>query len=121
MIVTIPVDGKVMDAKINRSFGRAPYFLVYDTEKRTGSFLENAAAMSRGGAGIQASQFVIDQNTDTVIVPMLGKNAADVLKSSGIKLYMASGQSIQDNINNFISGKLSTLTEIHAGFHKHGG
>jgi predicted Fe-Mo cluster-binding NifX family protein len=88
MIVTIPVDGKVMDAKINRSFGRAPYFLVYDTEKQTGSFLENAA---------------------------------DVLKSSGIKLYMASSQSIQDNINNFISGKLSTLTEIHAGFNKHGG
>jgi predicted Fe-Mo cluster-binding NifX family protein len=121
MIVTIPVDGKVMDAKINRSFGRAPYFLVYDTEKQTGSFLENAAAMARGGAGIQASQFVIDQNTDAVIVPMLGKNAADVLKSSGIKLYMASSQSIQDNINNFISGKLSTLTEIHEGFHKHGG
>jgi len=120
MIVTMPVDGKAMSACINKSFGRTPYFLVYNTETQNKEFIENAAAKSQGGAGIQASQFVVDQKTEAVIVPMLGKNAADVLKGSGLKLYVASGCSIQDNIQALIDGKLETLTQIHAGFHNHG-
>jgi len=120
MIVTIPVDGKSMSACINKSFGRTPYFLVYNTETQHKEFIDNAAAMSQGGAGIQASQFVVDQKTEVVIVPALGKNAADVLKGSGLKVYVASGCSIQDNIQALMDGKLETITKIHAGFHNHG-
>ena len=115
MIITIPVDGKTMSACINKSFGRTPYFLIYDSRTQQKNFVENAAAGSQGGAGIQASQFVIDQKTEAVIVPMLGKNAAD-----GLKLYLSSGCSIQDNIKALMDGKLGELTQIHAGFHNHG-
>jgi predicted Fe-Mo cluster-binding NifX family protein len=121
MIITMPVDGMSIDARINKSFGRTPYFIVYDSNTNESKFLENSAATAQGGAGIKASQFVIDQTTDVVIAPMLGKNSADVLKNSGIKLYMASGFSIQDNIKAFSDGVLDTLTEIHTGFHQHGG
>lgn len=120
MIITIPVDGKTMSACINKSFGRTPYFLIYDSRTQQKNFVENAAAGSQGGAGIQASQFVIDQKTEAVIVPMLGKNAADVLKGAGLKLYLSSGCSIQDNIKALMDGKLGELTQIHAGFHNHG-
>ncbi len=121
MIVTIPVDGRTMSACINKSFGRTPYFLVYNTETKEKNFIENSAATSQGGAGIKASQFIVDQKTNAVIVPMLGKNAADVLKSAGLELYMASGCSIQGNINALLDGELEYLAKIHAGFHNHGG
>ena len=121
MIVTIPVDGNNMSSCINKSFGRTPYFLVYNTETQQKFFVENSAASSPGGAGIQASQFVVDQKTDVVIAPMLGKNAADVLQGAGLKLYMASGCSIQGNIKELLEGKLELLTQIHSGFHNHGG
>ncbi|MCD6322325.1 MAG: NifB/NifX family molybdenum-iron cluster-binding protein [Clostridiales bacterium] len=121
MIVTIPVDGKTMSACINKAFGRTQYFLVYNTETQEKTFLENAAANAPGGAGVQASQFVVDQNTDAVLAPTIGQNSADVIKSSGIKIYLTSGCSIQDNITAFLDGKLKSLTDIHAGFHDHGG
>lgn len=121
MIITMPVDGKTMSACINKSFGRTHYFLVYDTKTNQVKFIMNEAATAPGGAGIQASQFVVDQKTDAVLVPMIGKNAADVLKGAGIELYMTSGCSIQDNIRAFTAGKLESLTKIHAGFHNHGG
>lgn len=121
MIITMPVDGKTMSACINKSFGRTQYFLVYNTETEQKSFLANAAANAQGGAGIQAAQFVVDQNTNAILTPTIGKNSADVIKGSGIKIYLTSGCSIQDNIAAFLDGKLETLTNIHAGFHDHGG
>lgn len=121
MIVVMPVDGKTMSACINKSFGRTPYFLVYNTETQQKTFLANAAANAQGGAGIQASQFIVDQDTKALLVPMIGKNAADVLQGAGVELFMTSGCSISDNITAFLNGKLESLTKIHAGFHNHGG
>ena len=121
MIIAMPVDGKTMSACINKSFGRTQYFLVYNTETQQKTFLANAAANAQGGAGIQASQFIVDQHTDALLIPMIGKNAADVLKGAGVELYMTSGCSISGNITDFLNGKLESLTQIHAGFHNHGG
>ncbi len=121
MIITMPVDGKTMNACINKSFGRTQTFLVYDTETHQNTFLANAAVNSQGGAGIQAAQFVVDQKTNAVLAPSIGKNAADVLTGAGVELYTTSDCSIQDNIAAFLDGKLEKLSEIHAGFHNHGG
>ncbi len=121
MIITMPVDGKTMSASINKAFGRTQYFLVYNTETHQETFLANAAANAQGGAGIQAAQFVVDQDTNVILAPTIGKNSADVIKGSGIKIYLTSGSSIQDNITAFLDGKLESLTNIHAGFHDHGG
>jgi len=37
------------------------------------------------------------------------------------KMYKAQDGSVADNIVKFKDGKLSLLTEIHSGFHNHGG
>lgn len=34
MIVAIPVDDNFMEGNISLSFGRAPYFLIYNTESK---------------------------------------------------------------------------------------
>ncbi|NLK36240.1 MAG: dinitrogenase iron-molybdenum cofactor biosynthesis protein, partial [Gracilibacteraceae bacterium] len=56
MKIAIPMDDKNMEASVCISFGRAPYFLIYDTESNESLFLENSAAASQGGAGIKAAQ-----------------------------------------------------------------
>ncbi|HHV38917.1 MAG TPA: dinitrogenase iron-molybdenum cofactor biosynthesis protein [Tepidimicrobium sp.] len=121
MKVGIPVNRDSMDTNVCLSFGRAPYYLIYDIESEEGSFLENGAASSQGGAGIKAAQLIVDSGIDAVIVPRCGKNAADVLISADIKLYKISSDSISENIEAFIEGKLSPLDDIHSGLHRHGG
>lgn len=121
MRIAIPVDEKTMETNVCASFGRTPYFLIYDTEKKESMFLDNAAAASAGGAGIKAAQTVIDNQADALLTPRLGQNAADVLKSAEIKTYQTTAGSAKDNIDAFIAGKLSLLDEIHAGFHRRGG
>lgn len=121
MKIAIPVNDKYMEAGVCQSFGRAPYFLIYDTESKESAFLVNDAAASRGGAGIKAAQTIVDNKAIALFTPRCGENAAEVLGTAGIKLYKTINDSIEDNIKAFMEDKLPLLEEIHSGFHNHGG
>lgn len=121
MKIVIPVDDKSMESTVCISFGRTPYFLIYNTETKESIFLENSAAASQGGAGIKAAQTVVDSGVEALLTPRCGENAAEVIKAANIKIYKTTNSSINDMITSFESGKLSLLDEIHAGFHGHGG
>ena len=117
MKIAIPVNEKSMAGDICVSFGRAPYFLVYDTETKKSDFIDNSGAVSQGGAGVKAAQTVVDSQVDALLTPRCGENAAQVFTAAGIQMYKTTGDSIQDNIAAFTSGKLSLLEDIHPGFH----
>jgi predicted Fe-Mo cluster-binding NifX family protein len=121
MKIAIPVDEKSLASNVCVSFGRAPYFLIYDTETKESTFLDNSAAASTGGAGIKAAQILVDNQVNALLTPRCGENAADVLKPADIKIYKTRAASAKENIDDFISGKLSLLDEIHPGFHGRGG
>ncbi len=120
MKVIIPTNDNLSETTICPSFGRAPYFLICDTESNTKTFLENLAADSAGGAGIAAAQSIVDSKAEVLLTPRCGENAAKVLQMAGIRIVKTSGQSVDENVTAYLAGKLSNLTEIHPGFHHHG-
>ena len=121
MKIAIPVDETSLDSNVCISFGRTPYFLIYDVDTKESVFLDNSAAASTGGAGIKAAQTIVDNKANVLLTPRCGENAAEVLKSADIEIFKTTSASVKDNIDAFIDGKLSLLDEIHAGFHGHGG
>lgn len=121
MKVAIPADTQSLDSAVCPSFGRAPYYLMYDTGTETPVFIENAAANSQGGAGIQAAQTLVDHQIHAVLTPRCGRNAAEVIQAAGIRIYRSKEGSLHENLKAFEAGKLDILEEIHAGFHQHGG
>ena len=121
MKIAIPVDEKTLGSNVCVSFGRTPYFLIYDTETKESIFIENSAAASTGGAGIKAAQTIVDNEANALLTPRCGQNAADVIKSADIKMFKTISASVKDNIDAFTNGKLPLLDETHAGFHGHGG
>ncbi len=121
MKIAIPVDEKSMGTNVCVSFGRAPHFLIYDTETQESLFLDNSAAASTGGAGIKAAQTIVDNEAHALLTPRCGQNAAEVLKSADIKMFKTTSASVKDNIDAFLAGKLPVLDEFHAGFHGHRG
>ena len=115
MIIAIPVDeGK---EAVCVSFGRAPYFLIHNSENGETNIVENPAAEAQGGAGIQAAQFVVDTGADALITVRCGQNSADVFKAADLKIYRAQGGSASENLKLLAEGKLEELTNFHAGFH----
>jgi predicted Fe-Mo cluster-binding NifX family protein len=121
MKIAIPVDEKSLQSNVCISFGRTPYFLIYDIDTKKSVFLDNSAAVSTGGAGIKAAQTIADNKANILLTPRLGENAADVLKAAEIKIYKTTTASAKDNIDAFIAGKLPLLNKFHAGFHGHRG
>ena len=120
MKIAVPVDDKIVETNVCSSFGRTPYFLIYDTEIKDGRFIDNSAAASQGGSGIKAAQIVVDNNANVLLTPRCGENAAEVIKAANIEIYKTINASAMDNINAFKTGKLDILTDIHTGFHNHG-
>ena len=121
MKMAIPADEKVLASEVCMSFGRAPYFYIYETTTKMGDFIENAAASSPGGAGVKAAQIVFDSRADILITPRCGENAAAVFKASNLEIYKSTLGSIQENINAYMDNKLVVLDQFHAGFHGVGG
>ncbi len=117
MKIAIPVDAKSMESTVCASFGRAPFFLVYDTETADAVFVENTAASGTGGAGIKAAQIIVDQGVGALLTPRCGQNAVDVFRSADIKLYRSKENSAKDNIEAFVKEELPLLEDFHAGFH----
>ena len=120
MKIAIPVDEKSIESSVCASFGRTPYFLIYDTDSSESLFIDNSAAESAGGAGIKAAQIIVDHKAHILLTPRCGENAADVLKASDIVIYKTQTVSAKDNISAYISEKLPLLNEIHSGFHGQG-
>lgn len=121
MKIAMPVDDNNLETVICASFARAPYFQIYDTETNESIFVENTAMGSPGGAGIKASQIVVDLKVSALLLPRCGQNAADVLNEAGIKMYKSLAGSSKTNIDAFNKGELSKLEDIHPGFHGAGG
>jgi predicted outer membrane repeat protein len=121
MKIIMPVDEKMMETNVCISFGRAPFFLIYNLETKESLFIENTAAESIGGAGISAAQTIVDNKADVLLTPRCGEKAAQVLNAAQIKLYKTTYVSAMENIEAYKAGQLSLLNEIHAGFHGHGG
>jgi predicted Fe-Mo cluster-binding NifX family protein len=120
MRITLPVNNKDIKSDICPSFGRTPYFLIYDTDDKSIIFLDNLAAQSAGGAGIKAAQMLLDQSIKIIIAPRYGENAAKVLLDGGIKVYKNVAGTAEKNIKAYEKNQLDILADIHPGFHNHG-
>jgi predicted Fe-Mo cluster-binding NifX family protein len=119
MKIAVPVNEKKLDSGVCPSFGRAPYFVLYDTDAKECSFLDNSAAGSQGGAGIKAAQMIADHGVRVLLAPRCGENAIQVLNEAEISVYKTIQGTARENVDDFNKGNLQPLDEFHAGFHGH--
>jgi Uncharacterized conserved protein len=119
MIIAIPVDDNKTGSAVCVSFGRAPYFMFYNTESKTFDYVVNGASDAKCGAGLKAAQLVVDNGAETLLTMRCGQNAADVLTAAQVKVYKTTVGTAEDNLAAFAEGKLSVMTQFHAGFQGH--
>ncbi len=109
MIIALPVTEPDDTALVNGNFGRTPFFLITNSEFKEKTYVENQSAQSQGGAGVQASQLMVDSNVNVVLVPRCGEKAAQVLKKADIKAFKTNGTDIQAAIDAFNANQLEQL------------
>lgn len=120
MKLAVPTGDESLDGPVCPSFGRAPFFVLYDTESGDHEFMNDSAAADQGGAGIKAVQALADADAGAVVACRCGENAAQVLNAAKIGLYRAQDGTVFENIEKYKSGKLEFLSQMHPGLHTGG-
>jgi len=86
MKIAVASTGKEPTSKVDPRFGRARYFLIYDTEKDEYILLDNAEnTNAMQGAGVQTAQRIAGQQVQIVVSGNIGPKAFVVFKAAGIK------------------------------------
>lgn len=86
-------------------FGRAPYFLVFDTRDNTWVTHENAQnAEMEHGAGIQAAQTIEQLGAKVLITGQVGPKALRVLRGNATKVYCVEPGKVNDILTAFLEG-----------------
>lgn len=102
MKICLTSTGPSLQDKVDARFGRAAFFVIYDSENNQHEVIENPY-LEGGGAGLKASQLIIDQGVNTVLSGELGPNAKVALDQAGIDFKKADlAKTIAENIQNLI-------------------
>ena len=115
MKIVLTTASSSLDGELDKHFGRAPGFLIYDTESQSCEFVDNEENVNAAqGAGIQAAQNLINTGADCVITGHCGPKAFKVLNGAGIKIYNTDTVEMKACLELFNSGKLTEVTSATA-------
>jgi len=115
MRIAIPVEKQDLNSNVNKSFGRAPYILFFNTDTKENYFLDNRAVASHGGAGDRVAQVIADHGVRALLVLRCGKNAGEALRKAEVLVYKAIPGTAKDNVKAFVEEQLALLDEFHDG------
>jgi len=88
MLIMLSSQEETLESQPSPRFGRAPFFIRYDCDQQTFEALPNPAVAQGGGAGVAATQFLIDHGANVAISGRFGPNAHQALKAAGIRMFV---------------------------------
>jgi predicted Fe-Mo cluster-binding NifX family protein len=124
MKIVVSAEGKSLDSDVDPRFGGSAGFVLFDTETKNSSYLDNSAQRNLSQkAGIQTAQMIAKAGTETLITGQLGPKAAQVLNKSGIKIYACRNGNVHEAIQAWEKNTLKELSgeAVQAGPGKIGG
>ena len=118
MKLAICAKGEGLKAEVDQRFGRCPFFVVVDTEKKeVFESLSNSNAEAAGGAGPQVVQLLSGRNIEAVVLGNVGPNAVEALKAAKIKAYSGVIGTVEETLNKFLEGSLKPVAEATVSSH----
>lgn len=87
MKLCITAAGNDLSSATDSAFGRAPWFVIVNTDSGAVEPVENTSVNASQGAGIAAAQTMADKNVQAVLTGRLGPKAQTALSAAGITMY----------------------------------
>ena len=118
MRVAVTTSGNDLEAQIDSRFGRAPRFLVVDTETEQFEVIPNTQSLNLAqGAGIQSAQNLLPHKPNVVLTGNCGPKAFRVLQAAGINVAVGVKGKIADAIKEYLDGKYREAAEANVEGH----
>jgi predicted Fe-Mo cluster-binding NifX family protein len=109
MKIAITSERTDLNSSVDTRFGRAKYFIIYDSETNTFSSIDNEQNLNAAqGAGIQSAQNVVNSEAECVITGHCGPKAFNVLNKANVKVYLTEGGTVKEALDAFTKGELKS-------------
>lgn len=106
MKIAVSVGKPELDAPVDGRFGRAPYFLLVDSETMAWEAIENQQNLGLPqGAGIQAAQNIMSHSPDVVLTGNCGPKAFKVLEAGGVKVCVGVKGPAGEAVKGYLGGQ----------------
>lgn len=118
MKIAFTTQGKTLEAVLDSRFGRAPYFLVYDSDSDSCNVIDNRETQnSAQGAGIQAAETIAKSGATVLVTGHCGPNAFQVLNAAGIRVMHSDTNTVKAALDSYRSGELRELSNADVEGH----
>jgi predicted Fe-Mo cluster-binding NifX family protein len=108
-----------LDAHMDPRFGRAPYFVIVETDDMSYEAMENPNIALGGGAGIQSAQLVAGKGVQAVLTGNCGPNAYQTLSAAGIEVVVGVAGTVREAVLSYKAGAFAAApapnVESHFG------
>ncbi len=118
MKIIVTSTGGTLEAQVDPRLGRAAMFILYDTETKEFSGVDNSTSVAAAhGAGVTAGQIIADSGAEAVVTGNSGPRAYQVLSAAGIKVYTGASGTVADAIKQFEGGELQEAGGANVSSH----
>jgi predicted Fe-Mo cluster-binding NifX family protein len=118
MKVAVTTSGNDLDAQVDPRFGRAPHFLIIETETGESYLKENTQNLNAAqGAGIQSAMNICEEDVDCVITGNCGPKAYATLNAANIAIHTCEGMTVGEAIEKLKRGELAEAQEANVEGH----
>ncbi len=107
MKIAVTARGSDLEAEVDPRFGRAPHFVLFDTESRRTSSMDNRQSLNAvQGAGIQAAETISRLGAECLLTGHCGPKAFRTLQAAGIQVCCGAAGTVAEAIAAFQGGTL---------------
>ena len=112
-----------LNSEVDQRFGRAEFYVIFDTENEQTTVLENSAKNEAAGAGGKSVSLLHKAGVDVLIVPELGPKAIKAINAFELDAYqIGEGKIVQEVLDAQLAGELQKIetasVKIHNGLRK---
>lgn len=113
MKVAISSQGPCLSDPVDTVFGRCRYLLIVEGDRLIEA-RENQGAAQESGAGVRLAQEVVRSGAKALLGAEPGPKAMNILRPSGVDIYIAKQMRVDQALAAFKEGKLPKVDEAEA-------
>lgn len=118
MKIAVTSQGTELSSPVDPRFGRAKYFLIFDTETDAAEVCDNDQNLNAPqGAGIQAARAVVEQGAQAVITGNVGPKAFATLQAAGVDVFTQATGTVRQALDHWRIRKLKAAGKANVEGH----
>lgn len=117
MIIAVTASKPDLSSPVDPRFGRAPFFLIVNSDTMEFEAEENSNLNAASGAGIQSAQMITGKKAEALLTGSCGPNAFQTLQAAGVNVVTGVTGTVEEAVKAYASGRYQTTSQPNVPSH----